>query len=204
MDTATLIDGSTAGLLAIPLGLGLAAASGFRVFVPLLALGLAARFELVPLAGQFAWLADGTTLAALGLAAVLEVAAYYVPGVDHLLDTLAAPAALVAGAVSMAAVLTDVPPALQWAIAIIAGSGSAGLVQGATTLVRAKSGLMTGGLGNPAVATGELGGAVGLSALALFLPILALVAAVVLLLVGVRVAGRAWRARRERAAAPRV
>lgn len=185
MDATTLMDPSIAGtgatLLAVALGVGIAAASGFRVFLPLLALGLGAHFGLVPLGEGFAWLGESSTLLALGVAAVVEVAAYYVPGVDHLLDTLAGPAALVAGAISVAAVMTDVPPALKWTVAIIAGSGSAGLVQGATTLLRAKSGMFTGGLGNTVVATGELGGAIGLSALALFVPVLALVAVVALL-----------------------
>jgi hypothetical protein len=193
MDVATLPPSTlAAGLVAVPLGIGIAAATGFRVFLPLLALGLAGRFELVPLADGFAWLQDTGTLLALGVAALVEVAAYYVPGVDHLLDTLAGPAALVAGAVSVAAVMTDVPPALKWTVAIIAGSGSAGLVQGATTLLRAKSGLFTGGLGNPVVATGELGGALGLSALAIFVPVLAVVAVVALVYVAFRLARRAW------------
>lgn len=193
MDVSQLPEGTlAAGLVAVPLGIGIAAATGFRVFLPLLALGLAGRFEIVPLADSFQWLADTGTLLALGVAALAEIAAYYLPGVDHLLDGLAGPAALVAGAVSVAAVMTDVPPALKWTVAIIAGSGSAGLVQGATTLLRAKSGVATGGLGNPVVATGELGGAVGLSALAIFLPILALVAVVALVYVAFRVARRLW------------
>jgi hypothetical protein len=193
MDVAQLPEGTlAAGLVAVPLGIGIAAATGFRVFLPLLALGLAGRFEIVPLADSFQWLADTGTLLALGVAALAEIAAYYLPGVDHLLDGLAGPAALVAGAVSVAAVMTDVPPALKWTVAIIAGSGSAGLVQGATTLLRAKSGLATGGLGNPVVATGELGGAVGLSALAIFLPVLALVAVVALVYVAFRFARKLW------------
>jgi hypothetical protein len=193
MDVAQLPEGTLmAGLVAVPLGIGIAAATGFRVFLPLLALGLAGRFEVVPLADSFQWLADTGTLLALGVAALAEIAAYYLPGVDHLLDGLAGPAALVAGAVSVAAVMTDVPPALKWTVAIIAGSGSAGLVQGATTLLRAKSGLTTGGLGNPVVATGELGGAVGLSALAIFLPVLALVAVVALVYVAFRLARKLW------------
>lgn len=205
MDATTLLDPTLADtgttLLAVALGVGIAAATGFRVFLPLLALGLAGHFGLVPLADGFAWLGDGGTLLALGIAAALEVAAYYIPGVDHLLDTLAGPAALVAGAVSVAAVLTDVPPALKWTVAVIAGSGSAGLVQGATTLLRAKSGALTGGLGNPVVATGELGGAIGLSALALFVPVLALVAVGALLWFAWRTGRRLLRGREAAAAA---
>lgn len=204
MDATTLADPTLAGtgatLLAVALGVGIAAATGFRVFLPLLALGLGAHFGVVPLSDGFAWLADGGTLVALGVAAVVEVAAYYVPGVDHLLDTLAGPAALVAGALSVAAVMTDVPPALKWSIALIAGSGSAGLVQGATTLLRAKSGALTGGLGNPVVATGELGGAVGLSLLALFVPVIAVLAVVALAWFAWRTGRRFLRSRRAKGA----
>jgi hypothetical protein len=179
MDVAPLQEGTlAAGLVAVPLGVAIAAATGFRVFLPLLALGLAGRFELVPLADGFRWLADTGTLLALGVAAVVEVAAYYVPGLDHLLDVLAGPAALAAGALGVAAVTVNLPPSVRWPLAIVAGSGSAGLVQGATTLLRAKSGLFTGGLANPVVATGELGGALLFSALALLAPVLAVVALV--------------------------
>ena len=74
----------------------------------------------------------------LGVAAFVEVLAYYVPGVDNLLDTLATPAALVAGTVVSAAVMTDVPPMVKWTAAVIAGGGVAGLTQGATAMLRAK------------------------------------------------------------------
>ena len=42
----------------------------------------------------------------LSVAAVLEIIAYYVPGVDNVLDVVAAPAALIAGTVVSAAVMT--------------------------------------------------------------------------------------------------
>src|SRR5690606_5075316 len=76
-------------LFSIALGIGLAAASGFRVFVPLLVAGLAARADYIPLIDSFAWLESTPALIALGTAAVLETLAFYVPGVDHILDMLA-------------------------------------------------------------------------------------------------------------------
>jgi hypothetical protein len=126
----------------------------------------------------------------LGTAAVTETLAYYIPGLDHLLDVIASPAALVAGAVASAAVMTDLPPSVMWPLAIIGGSGIAGLTKGTSALVRAKSGLMTGGLGNPAVSTAETIGATGLSLFAIALPFVALVVIVVLLVWLVRKAGR--------------
>ena len=144
--------------LSIALGIGLAAATGFRVFLPMLVTSAAAYSGHLPLGESFAWLGTAPALAMLGVAAVVEVLAYYIPGVDNLLDTLATPAAVVAGTIVSAAVMTDVSPMLKWTTAIIAGGGVAGVTQGVTALLRAKSTVFTGGVGNPVVATAELGG----------------------------------------------
>ncbi|MCU0760140.1 MAG: DUF4126 domain-containing protein [Steroidobacteraceae bacterium] len=162
-------------LTSVALGIGLAAAVGLRVFLPLLVLAIAGWAGVVPLSESFRWLATLPAVAMLGVAAAVEIAAYYVPGVDNLLDTLATPAALVAGTVAAAAVMTELPPIVKWTTAVIAGGGAAGLTQGVTALVRAKSTATTGGLGNPLIASGELGGAAALSLVAIFAPILALV-----------------------------
>jgi Domain of unknown function (DUF4126) len=174
--------------VSIALGIGLAAATGLRVFLPLLVLSIAAKFGGVTLGQNFSWLASDAATLTLTVATLVEIAAYYVPGLDHVLDVLAAPLALIAGTIAMAAVLTDMPPYIKWAVAIIAGAGAAGLTQGASTAVRAKSGLFTGGIGNPLVATAELGGATTLSLLAIFWPMAALIAVVllVLMLLGLR------------------
>jgi hypothetical protein len=171
-------------LLSVALGVALAAAVGLRVFLPLLVTSIAAYFGWLPLGDSFAWLGTLPAIVMLAVATAVEVAAYYVPGLDHVLDALAAPAAVIAGTVVAAAVMTDLPPLVKWTTAVIAGGGAAGLTQGATALLRAKSTATTGGLGNPAVATGELGGALGLSVLAIAAPLVAL-AVVVLCLWGV-------------------
>ena len=106
----------------------------------------------------------------LGVAAFAEVLAYYVPVIDNLLDALATPAALVAGTVVSAAVMTDVPPMVKWTAAVIAGGGIAGLTQGVTGMLRAHSTVLTGGLGNTVIATAELCGALLISFLALAAP----------------------------------
>ena len=98
----------------IALGIGLAAATGFRVFLPLLVAGLAAHFGYIPLSENFQWLASTPALVMLGTAAAAEILAYYIPGVDHALDVVASPATLVAGAVASAAVMTDLPPSILW------------------------------------------------------------------------------------------
>src|ERR1700745_2778483 len=100
--------------LSIVLGVGLAAATGFRVFLPMLIVSGAAYTGHLPLADSFAWLGTPSALTMLGVAAVVEILAYYAPGVDNLLDSLATPAALVAGTIVSAAVMTDVPPMAKW------------------------------------------------------------------------------------------
>jgi hypothetical protein len=177
-------------LLGIALGIGLAAASGLRVFLPLLLAGLAARAELIPLTDAFAWLAATPALVTLGVAAAAEVLAYYVPGLDHLLDLIAGPAAMVAGVVATASVMTEVPPYVLWPVAIIAGGGVAGLTKGGAALVRAKAGLATAGVANPVVSTAETVGALTMAALAIAVPILFLLAVVVLLVWAARRAGQ--------------
>jgi hypothetical protein len=159
--------------LSIALGIGLAAAVGFRVFLPVLVMGVAAYSGHLTLSSGFAWLASPAALVMLSVATLLEILAYYVPGVDNLLDAIATPAALIAGTVVSAAVMTDLPPIVKWTTAVIAGGGAAGLTQGLTSLLRAKSTLTTAGLGNHLIATGEIGGALLLALLAIAAPLLA-------------------------------
>jgi hypothetical protein len=122
----------------------------------------------------------------LAIAAAVEILAYYIPGVDNLLDMLATPAAFVAGTVVSAAVLTDVSPMLKWTTAIIAGGGVAGATQGVTALLRAKSTLFTGGLGNAGIATAEFGGSLLMSLLALAAPVVAFLLVVLFLWLAIR------------------
>ena len=166
-------------LLGIGVGLALAAAAGFRVFVPLVVLSLAARAGWIEL--SFAWLSTTSASVALTTAMVLEIAAYYVPFFDNLLDTLAAPVAVLAGIVASASVLTDLPPWLQYSIAIIGAGGTAGVVHASTSLLRLKSSAVTAGLGNPILATLELGGAIFIAVLAVLAPLLALAAVVLIM-----------------------
>jgi hypothetical protein len=185
-------DASLDTLLALGLGLGLAAAAGMRVFVPLLILGLAARGGVVPLASGFDWLGSTPALVALGSATVLEVLAYYVPWFDNLLDTLATPTAMVAGALATASVLGELPPWLQWGVAIVGGGSAAGLVAGSTSLLRLKSTAVTGGAGNFVVSTLELVGSVVTSLLAIVLPLLALIVVGLALFLVYRLTRRLW------------
>ena len=180
-------------LVSVALGIGLAAAVGFRVFLPLLVVSVAGYTGYLPLSDSFSWLATLPALVMLGVAAVLEIGAYYIPGVDNLLDAIATPAALVAGTVVAAAVMTDLPPILKWTTAVIAGGGAAGMTQAVTGMLRAKSTVTTGGLGNAIIATGELGGSLVTSLLALFMPLVALAFVVLFCWLSVKLIRRLFR-----------
>ncbi len=185
-------------ILSLCLGIGLAAACGFRIFVPLLVMNLAARADYLELSGSFGWIASTPALVVLAAATILEIGAYYIPWLDHVLDAAAAPVAVAAGVIAAASVFTGVDPMLKWVLAVIAGGGAAGGVHGATSLVRGVSTITTGGLANFVVATGEAISAVLLSVATIVLgPLLALG----LLALGLVIAVRWVRGRRIEAAA---
>lgn len=162
-------------IMALLIGIGLAAAAGLRVFLPLFGLSLAALLGDMSLSPEMQWLASPEAATALGAATLLEIGAYYFPLVDHLLDAVAAPCAVIAGTLATAALLTGVEePGLKWALALIAGGGMAGLVQAGSMLARLTSTATTGGLGNPVVATGEWLGSLLLTVLAMLVPLLAI------------------------------
>lgn len=160
--------------VSIALGIGLAAAVGFRVFLPLLITSIAAYTGHVNLDANMAWLGSPAAMTMLAVAAVVEVLAYYIPAVDNLLDSITTPLALIAGTVVSAAVITDLPPLIKWSTAIIAGGGVAAITQGVTTLLRAKSTALTAGVGNPVISTLEMIAAVIVAVLALLAPLIAL------------------------------
>jgi len=184
--------------LAICAGIGLAAACGFRVFVPLLVASLAARQGYISPSANLDWIGSTPALLILVAATLAEVAAYYIPWVDNLLDTVASPAAVIAGTLAAAVAFGNVDPAFKWALALIAGGGAAALVQGSSVATRALSSVTTGGLGNAAVSTGEAIVAVVLAVTAILLPLLGLLLAVGLCIFLVRLLMRV-RTRRSRA-----
>lgn len=179
-------DGSVEALLGIVAGLALSTAAGLRVFVPLLLTGLAARAGYLALTPGMGWIASDAALVAFATATALEVAAYYVPWLDNLMDAAATPAAITAGVITTAAVTPELPPLMRWTLAVVAGGGVAGVVQAGTALLRLKSAAFTAGVANPVVATGELVGSLVLSGLALLAPLLAGACAVLGLVVLIR------------------
>ena len=168
-------------MLSVFIGVGLAAACGFRIFVPLLIMSIASLTGQLALSPEFSWIATYPALAAFSIATIFEIAAYYIPWVDNLLDTIAVPAATVAGTIVMASAVSDMTPFLKWGLAVIVGGGVAGTVQGFTSITRIASTATTGGIGNPVVSTAEAGGSVVMSILAITVPIVAVIAVVVII-----------------------
>jgi hypothetical protein len=169
-------------LLSICVGIGLSAACGFRVFVPLLVLSIGSLTGHVHLAHNFGWIGTTPALIAFAVATVVEIGAYYIPYLDNLLDTIAGPTAAIAGVLVTASVLADVDPMWRWTLGVIAGGGVAASTQLATTKLRLASTTTTGGFGNHLLSTGEAVFSSGLSILAVVLPILALIVVVFVLI----------------------
>jgi hypothetical protein len=166
--------------LAVILGIGLAASCGFRVFAPLLVASAATHAGYLDVAQGFDWLGTWPATIAFAVAAAVEIAAFYIPWLDNLLDTIATPIAAIAGVVLFAAVAVDLDPFLKWSLAIIGGGGSAALVQGGTVLTRAASTSTTGGLANFVVSTFETAAGFFFSLMAIVVPVLTLILLVAL------------------------
>ncbi|MCX8109794.1 MAG: DUF4126 domain-containing protein [Syntrophorhabdaceae bacterium] len=165
-------------LLGLIVGVGLSAACGFRVFVPLLGMSIAALSGHITLSPNFAWIGTWIALVAFSVATILEIATYYLPWVDNMMDAIMTPAAVVAGIIVTASMIEDISPFLKWSLAIIVGGGVAAIVQGGTVILRYGSSGLTGGLANHTVSTIEMILSILVTILAMVLPILCLIAVV--------------------------
>ena len=178
-------------LLSVALGIGLSAACGMRVFAPFAVMSAAAITGQLGLSDSFGWIGTYQALVLFSVATLIEVLSYYIPWVDNLLDTIATPAAILAGAIATASVVTDMSPLMRWTLAIIAGGGTAGIIQMGTTWVRGVSSVTTGGLGNFVVATGEWMGSLTIATLSVLFPLLVVLFVAILLILIVRRRSRA-------------
>lgn len=159
-------------IISILLGISLAAAVGFRIFVPLLIMSLASMAGFLSLSSGFEWIGTFPALIVFIVASLFEIAAYFIPFFDNLLDTIAAPTAIIAGTIVMASSIVEMEPLIKWTLAIIAGGGAAGLVQSLTTITRGASTLTTGGIANPVVAATETTASIGISTFAIWMPLI--------------------------------
>lgn len=167
-------------ILSIFLGIGLAAAVGFRVFVPLFLLSLAAHYQIIPIAENWEWIGGVPAMVTLGLATFLEIAAYLVPWLDNALDTIAVPLAAVAGTTVMLSTITELSPLLTWSLAIIAGGGTASVIKTGNSSARLGSSLHTAGFANPVIGAIETVGAILLTVISFISPVIAVLIVVAL------------------------
>lgn len=174
---------TTETIISIFLGIGLAASVGFRVFVPLFALSLASFFNVWELNESWVWIGSLTAVITLGVATLVEIFAYYIPYIDNVLDSIAIPLAAIAGTAVMVSTVADLSPAITWALAIIAGGGTAAAVAGSSGATRLASTATTGGIANPVVSTIETGTSIVMSIFSIFIPIVAFIFVIIILYV---------------------
>ncbi|MDJ1468743.1 DUF4126 domain-containing protein [Cytophagaceae bacterium DM2B3-1] len=183
-------------VVSVLLGFGLSAATGFRIFVPFFVAGIAGYNHWLTLPEGIAWIGTLSAIILFGTATLIEILGYYIPWFDHLLDVIATPASTIAGTLVMSSFVTDVDPLLKWTLAIIAGGGTATLISGGTAALRIASTTVTGGAGNPLVATGEIGGSAVISLLAIFIPVITAIVVSILLIISIRFIVRKIKSRR--------
>jgi hypothetical protein len=174
-------------VISIFLGIGLAASVGFRVFLPLFALSLAAYFNVWELNESWQWIGSLAAVLTLGVATVIEVFAYFIPWVDNALDTVAVPLAAIAGTAVMVSTVAGLDPVVTWALAIIAGGGTATAIKGAGAAGRLASTAATGGVANPIVSTVETGTAIAVTTASIFAPMIAIVLVIIILFIIFRI-----------------
>ncbi|MBO6213416.1 protein of unknown function [Algoriella xinjiangensis] len=174
---------SISTIFSLFLGIGLAAAAGFRIFLPLFVLSLAVKLggSFINLDESWLWIGSTPALITLGVAMLVEIGAYYIPLIDNMLDTIAVPLAGVAGTIAVGITMPEMNEVATWALAIIAGGGTAAAISGTTAAARAVSTTTTAGAGNFLVNTGETLSSTVLSITAIVLAPLAFIIAVVIL-----------------------
>ena len=175
-------------------GIALSSAVGFRIFLPFLIAAIATKLGIVSVAQDFVWLSSWPALAVLSAAALSETLAYYIPMLDHALDVIGAPAAVIAGTLLTASMVVGMDEWLRWSLALIAGGGVAGALHTTMASIRGASTATTAGLANPIVATGEALGATATAVTALVLPLVVVVVAIIAIVVMSRViVRRIWK-----------
>jgi hypothetical protein len=158
----------------IAMGIALSATAGFRVFVPMLAAAVSGHFNIIHLPPDMGWLSSWTSIICFATAAVAEIAAYYIPFIDNLLDTIATPLSVAAGTLLAFSILplSGQEPIVRWGLAFLAGGSTAGTIQLGTGLLRLLSSKATIGTGNAVVATTENAAAVTSTLLSFVIPVM--------------------------------
>ncbi|MGP4054359.1 DUF4126 domain-containing protein [Mycobacterium sp. 4D054] len=181
-------------------GFGLATAAGLNAYIPLLALGLLARFtDLVTLPAGWAWLENGWVMTIVAVLLAVEIVADKVPALDTVNDTVqtfvrptAGGIVFGSGTAAQTTAVTD-PGAFaqsgQW-IPVAVGAVVALAVSLTKSTVRPAANVATGGVAAPVLSTTEDVISIGLAFVAILVPILVLVITVALAWAAVRLIRR--------------
>lgn len=162
-------------VLSIILGIALASAVGFRIFIPFFVLSLASHYQVINLNDNWLWISSSAAMITFGIATIAEILTYLIPWIDNILDTIAVPLAAIAGTAIMLSTVANFDPLITWTLAIIAGGGTATAIKSSTSSTRLASSVATAGFANPVISVFESGFSILLSLLAVFIPILAIV-----------------------------
>ncbi|MGB7375556.1 MAG: DUF4126 domain-containing protein [Rivularia sp. (in: cyanobacteria)] len=176
-------------IAALCLGIGLSAACGFRVFIPPLALSIAAHGGMLQLSSEWEWLGSESAITTLSIAATVEVFAYFLPWVSNFLDSIEILLAPIAGMIMTASTLSmagDFDPTLLWILTIITGGATAETVELTTSVTRLATSVSTAGMGGPIIGLVEAISSAIISILAISLPILSTLLVIFLLIYCVR------------------
>lgn len=194
-------------MLEILTGTGLAAAAGLNAYIPLLLMGVVARFDWIQLPVGWTWLENEWILVIFGVLFVIEIIADKVPAVDSINDwiqTVIRPASggiVFSGGIGTSTVAVDDPTTFfssgAW-IPVVIGIVLALLMSLAKTAIRPVANVLTGGLAAPALSTAEDGASIALSIFAIVAPILVIVMLIVMAIGTVALIRRLQRKRRER------
>jgi hypothetical protein len=176
-------------MLATLTGLGLSAAAGLNAYIPLLLVGVVARYtDVVTLPPDFAWIENEWVIGVVALLLLAEVVLDKVAVVDHLNDvvqTFVRPA--VGGVIFAATAAAQQVDASPWMrerpwVGWLAGVAVAGLVHAGKASARPVVNATTLGVGTPVVSAAEDATSLGVSLIALFAPVLVVVGLLLLAL----------------------
>ena len=177
-------------LIQVMLGIALSAVCGYRIFVPFLAMGIAGMAGYIQFADGFAWISSWPALLVFGVATILEIAAYFIPHIDNILNAIALPAGAVAGIIVAASVISDMDPMLKWTLAIIAGGGAATVTGLLSNGVHQLSTAVSAGFANPVVSGAESVGTVAASVISIAMPIVGVALFVMVVVVSILIIRR--------------
>ena len=174
-------------MIAALTGMGLSAAAGLNAYIPFLIVALIARFtDVITLPSTFAWIESPW---AIGIGAILlltEVVLDKIPAVDTINDavqTFIRPSmgGLIFAATTAAQSLDNSAwmQRNQW-VGIVLGIIVSGLVHSGKMAARPAINAGTLGAGAPVVSTMEDGASLGLSLIAIFIPVLVILALLLL------------------------